>query len=56
MQPFHSESEPVEYAGPDVFQQHVTSGHQPGQQGFTLVRLEVRGDRLLVPVTGQEVG
>ena len=51
-----AEAEPVQRAGAEVLHQHVGPPQQLGEHRLVAVVLEVEGDRLLVPVGGEEVG
>src|SRR6266487_1169829 len=56
VQPLAGEAEAVEHPGAEILRQHVAAGHQPPQQALALLAGQVAGDRLLVPVAGQEIG
>ena len=51
-----AEAEPVQGAGAEVLHEHVGPAQQLGEHRLVGVVLEVEGDRLLVPVGGEEVG
>ena len=55
-EPFGRESQAVEDAGAEVLHEDVGAPHEGFEGARPSSALEVEGDRLLVPVRGQEVG
>ena len=52
---FGSEPEPGHRPGPEVLDQHVAGGDEPGERGRALPGLEVQDDALLAPVDREEI-
>ena len=55
-QPLVGNPKPVKDAGAEVLHEHVGAPDEGFEGGLSVLRLEVEGDGLLVPIRGQEVG